>query len=125
MSPERHRQRSHAELAALATLLIGAVLVLDWTGWTWRLDNLVYDQLLNLATAPASDDIVIVAIDEESLSALGRWPWPRRLHAEAIEALEEAGAKGVGLNIILAEPDFRDPEGDAMLAAKIASSTLR
>ncbi len=121
MSPERHRQRSLAELAVLATLLIGAVLVLDWTGWTWRLDNLVYDQLLNLAPAPASDDIVIVAIDEESLSALGRWPWPRRLHAEGIEALEEAGAKGVGLNIILAEPDFRDPEGDAMLAAKIAS----
>lgn len=44
---------------------------------------------LFLARAPRSD-IVIVAIDDESLQAVGRWPWPRRVHAELINILKPA-----------------------------------
>ena len=41
----------------------------------------------------ASGDIVLVAIDDQSLREVGRWPWPRRRHAEIINKLNEAGAK--------------------------------
>jgi EAL domain-containing protein (putative c-di-GMP-specific phosphodiesterase class I)/CHASE2 domain-containing sensor protein len=43
----------------------------------------------------ASGDIVLVAIDNESLKKVGRWPWPRHYHAELIDRLSEAGAKHI------------------------------
>ncbi|MBA3676831.1 MAG: EAL domain-containing protein [Sphingosinicella sp.] len=50
----------------------------------------------------ASGEIVIAAIDQRALEALPRWPWPRRYHAQIIDALREAGAKKIFVDIILA-----------------------
>lgn len=52
----------------------------------------------------ASDDVVVVAIDDRSLKELERWPWPRQRLAGLVEVLEQAGARAVGLDIILPEP---------------------
>ncbi|HEX2803453.1 MAG TPA: EAL domain-containing protein [Sphingomicrobium sp.] len=40
----------------------------------------------------ASGDIVIVKIDNESLRKAGRWPWPRRVHADLVDKLTQAGS---------------------------------
>jgi EAL domain-containing protein (putative c-di-GMP-specific phosphodiesterase class I)/CHASE2 domain-containing sensor protein len=40
----------------------------------------------------ASGQIVLVKIDDESLRQVGRWPWPRRYHAQLTDALSNAGA---------------------------------
>ena len=40
----------------------------------------------------ASGDIVFVKIDNQSLRKVGRWPWPRRYHAQLTDRLAEAGA---------------------------------
>lgn len=53
--------------------------------------------------------IAIVAIDGESLSDYGRWPWHRDLTAKLIDKAFEAGAKVVGLDIVFSEPDKRVP----------------
>lgn len=50
-------------------------------------------------------EIVIVAIDEKSLSELGRWPWSRSTLAKLVDTLKEYGAKAVGFDIVFAEPD--------------------
>src|SRR5690606_14721612 len=65
---------------------------------------------------PAPDDILIVAIDEPSLAALGRWPWRRTVHAALLNRLGQAGVRGVGLDVILSEPDTEHPQDDALLA---------
>ncbi|MDB5847965.1 MAG: hypothetical protein JWP29_1717 [Rhodoferax sp.] len=79
-----------------------------------RLDLLAYD--LMLPTRPASAEApVVVAIDDASLAALGRWPWPRGVHAALIDRLGEAGAAGIGLAVLFAEPDTQQPAGDAAL----------
>jgi diguanylate cyclase (GGDEF)-like protein len=76
--------------------------------------------LINQTLAPdASEQIVIVAIDEKSLAQLGRWPWPRELVAEAISKLGHARA--VGLNLLLAEHS-EHPESDQALARAIAQN---
>lgn len=63
-----------ALLVALATLLtVGAV---RWSVVS-RLDSALYDTLVSLHGHAPRDDIVIVAIDDQSLDAVGRWPWPR------------------------------------------------
>lgn len=49
--------------------------------------------------------ITIVAVDEKSLAAVGRWPWSRMVQARLLEALGKAGAKGVALDIILSEEE--------------------
>lgn len=83
------------------------------------LDYRVQD-LINQALAPAaSEQVVIVAIDEKSLAQLGRWPWPRELLAEAVSKLGHARA--VGLNLLLAEHS-EHPESDQALARAIAQN---
>ena len=47
----------------------------------------------------ASGDIVLVKIDNQSLRKVGRWPWPRRYHADLTDRLSEAGAKRIFFDI--------------------------
>ena len=54
-------------------------------------------------TAP--QNIAIVAIDEESITKVGRWPWPRSRITALVDQLAAKGAKVIGLNLILSEPE--------------------
>ncbi|MEW5939896.1 MAG: adenylate/guanylate cyclase domain-containing protein [Chloroflexota bacterium] len=66
-----------------------------------------------------SDEIVIVAIDDESFSWTGyQWPWPHAYLAEIVDALNRAEARVVGLDVTLFEADA-DPAGDEALARSI------
>lgn len=50
-------------------------------------------------------ETVIVAVDEKSLSELGRWPWPRTVMARLLDRLKAHGAKVIGFDVIFSEPD--------------------
>nr|WP_257644278.1 CHASE2 domain-containing protein [Luteimonas salinisoli] len=89
---------------------------------TWRIDTWIYDALLAGTQQDVDERIVVVAIDERSLAALGRWPWPRDTHARLLDRLHEAGARGVALNVVFAEPARDGGDGDARLAAALARS---
>lgn len=47
----------------------------------------------------ASGQIVLVKIDSQALRKVGRWPWPRRYHAELARRLTGAGAKRILFDI--------------------------
>lgn len=116
--------RNNRLKARLLTALGGAAVVtlLVLSGLTWRVDAWLYDALMR-HTAPAADDrILVVAVDEKSLAEIGRWPWSRRIHAQLIDRLTAAGARGVALDILLSEPALYDPEGDALLAQALNRS---
>lgn len=51
----------------------------------------------------ATDRVVIIAVDDDSLEAIGRWPWSRNVLAELLQRLAKAGPKAVGLLIHLTE----------------------
>ncbi len=53
----------------------------------------------------ASDKIVIVAIDDQSITNIGRWPWPRSVIAGLIDQISQFGPKVIGLNILFTDPD--------------------
>ncbi len=55
-----------------------------------------------------SDRIVHVDIDDSSLDTIGRWPWPRKLIAESIAALDHFGAKVIAVDMLL--PEAQKPE---------------
>ena len=88
----------------------------------WRWDNLLYDAQLSFWSRTVSDDIIIIAIDDESLNELGRWPWPRSTHADLINKLELESPKAIALDIIFNEPDSNNPVSDVLLARAIRSS---
>jgi EAL domain-containing protein (putative c-di-GMP-specific phosphodiesterase class I)/CHASE2 domain-containing sensor protein len=47
---------------------------------------------------------VLVKIDDNSLRTIGRWPWPRRREAQIVDALTDAGAKRIYVDILLDAP---------------------
>lgn len=72
------------------------------------LERSAYDLGVRLASSEAQQDIAVIAIDDTSIENLGRWPWPRHIHAEMIERLSNAGAEVVALTALLSEPQ-QDP----------------
>jgi len=56
--------------------------------------------------------ILIVAIDEKSISKIGRWPWPRKYHALLVNKLVSHGAKVIAFDIFFTEPDKQNPLSD-------------
>lgn len=60
-------------------------------------------------------DVAVVAIDARTFSErpADQWPYPRRLHARAIQILKEAGAKVIAYDIQFTEPS--NPEDDGLL----------
>lgn len=95
-----------------------AALVAAASGWQWlsRIDTSVYDHAMRQGWHEAPQDIVIVAIDDNSLKAIGPWPWRRSIHAQALKQIHAGGARSVLLNLLLTEPD---PAQDATLAAAL------
>ena len=72
-----------------------------------RLDDIIYDARLR-ATAPKTLDerIVIVDIDEKSLSEVGRWPWGRKHMAELVDELfDQQKIALLGFDVVFAEAD--------------------
>jgi CHASE2 domain-containing sensor protein len=59
-------------------------------------------------------EIVVVGIDERSISELGTWPLRRRLHARAVDRLSAAGARAIVYDVQFTEPSDR-PEDDLAL----------
>ena len=100
----------------LTVLLLGMALLLGWTDGRGRIESAAIDQLAAVNGRPAPDDILIVAIDEPSLAALGRWPWRRTVHAALLDRLAQAGVRAVGLDVILSEADAEHPRDDVLLA---------
>jgi adenylate cyclase len=76
-------------------------------------EDLTYDWRLRAIARPAAArrDIVMVMIDESSLRAFeplfGGWPWPRMLHAGAIDFLSHAGARVIAYDVLFLEHDRR------------------
>ena len=54
---------------------------------------------------PTSDSIVLLRIDDRSLTEIGRWPWSRATIAELIGRLQAAGARTIALDLLLTEPE--------------------
>lgn len=102
-------------VAAVTALLVGWLALSPVAD---RADNLVYDSLIRLQDGPADPSIVIIAIDDRSLGAIGRWPWPRTVHAALIDRLSQARPRAVAYDVLFTEPDAGD--GDGELAAALA-----
>lgn len=70
------------------------------------MEGRLYDVMLQSLPAGRVHPLpVIVAIDDSSLEGYGQWPWPRSRLAGLLQKIHDLGAAGIGLDLILAEPD--------------------
>ncbi|MBI5971030.1 MAG: adenylate/guanylate cyclase domain-containing protein [Deltaproteobacteria bacterium] len=68
--------------------------------------------------SPTPPEVVIAAVDEKSINAMGRWPWSREVTARLITALKPA--RVAALDIVFSEP--QNEEADAALSGAIRDS---
>jgi diguanylate cyclase (GGDEF)-like protein/PAS domain S-box-containing protein len=107
-----------AVFLVILSVLLNQLLVNDLQLFK-RWDNLFYDFESASIYRPIDDNIVIVAIDENSLQKLGRWPWSRSIHADLLDQLTAIQVAAVGMDILFMEPDLVHPKNDQRLAAAI------
>lgn len=86
-------------------LVISLVFILaSGTALLQSLERSVYDWGVRAAQAEPSDRVAVIAIDDESIANIGRWPWPRDRHAALIDKLADAGADAIGYTVLFLEP---------------------
>ncbi|MDI6757128.1 MAG: serine/threonine-protein kinase [Endomicrobiia bacterium] len=89
------------------TLIVSVFYLADFSALK-ILELKTYDWRAQLKTDDPPGEVVIVAIDNESISRIGRWPWPRSVAAELLEKLNAAGPRVIGLNVLFSEQE-RNP----------------
>jgi len=109
-------------LAGALPVFVAAALV-PYSGSTvGRLNDATYDLFLrSVAERPPGPGVVIVDVDERSLSTVGQWPWRRDVIGRLISNIRNAGAAAVALDVMFAEPDRSSSTG--AIAAETPSDT--
>ena len=109
-SDRRARGLSLLGIGTAAAALAGAFSLLPFVQ---TIELKTYDLRVAATARPAApaDGISLVLIDNDSLRRMeplvGRWPWPRLVHATVIDYLAAAGAKVIAYDILFAERDLR------------------
>jgi CHASE2 domain-containing sensor protein/class 3 adenylate cyclase len=129
LSLTRSKRRLLARTFLLGALVTTAVVAAEAVGWLQPMENFVYDRRARWCqrfVTPPSTEIVHLNIDDQSLDAIGRWPWPRATLATLIDALNDAGAKVIALDMLLAEPSLPrwEPQGDAPTTRPVATGSF-
>jgi adenylate cyclase len=120
------RPRLLVSLSGLVPTIVVAVLSIYRPPFLANLDSSAYDTLLRAAQVhPPDSRVVIVDVDERSLSAIGQWPWRRDVIGALIARLRDFGASTVALDIIFAESDRYEGTGAGASTDAALADTLR
>lgn len=100
-----------ALFAVVSLLHLAEAFDLKFLDWRFRLRG----------ERPASDSIALVGVDDATIAAYHAWPLPRDAYALLLTALEEGGARAIGLDLQFPADKNQDPRFDALLAYVTAS----
>jgi adenylate cyclase len=110
--------RARFILLLIALAAAAAAADLFWLRGTEAFSNRVADAFLRSQSQArtADQDIVIVAIDEASITGMaelaGSWPWPRSVHGELVAGLAAQKPRAIVFDVMFGEPDVFRPESD-------------
>jgi adenylate cyclase len=111
-------------MRALAAILLASLVAafVAFTGVGTRLELATIDaryEQRGTGDAPAIDEVVVLEVDDATDAAVEqRWPYPRDMHADALDALAAAGARAVVLDVQFLDPS--GTEGDDALVEALA-----
>jgi adenylate cyclase len=124
VAARRHLRRS-ALLLAVGVIATGLGIAAYFTGSLDATDRAAIDARFAVRGAqPAPRDVVIVAVDGQTLQDLGIVPpLPRSLHARMIDRLREVGAKAIAYDFSFGQPTTA-AEDNALIRAVIRTPRL-
>jgi adenylate cyclase len=104
-------------LIGVVAMAVALILNVQRPDFVTRVDESMRDSFVRLTAKTTPEErLVVVDIDDASLSELGAWPWSRAKIADMIEfLLGDYEAKGVALDMVFPEP--ADTLGDMRLVA--------
>jgi serine/threonine-protein kinase len=72
------------------------------------LERKAYDVGMQLSSRTPSEQVAVIAIDDQSIANIGRWQWSRDVHARMTDLLAGAQVKVIGNTVLFSEAQ-RDP----------------
>ncbi len=97
-----------ADWFAGVAIVLAAVALHMGTDFIGTMERRFYDFASTSTSRQPSDRIAVIAIDDQSIANIGRWPWPRDVHAKLIDLLSAAKAKTIVHTAFFFEPQV-DP----------------
>ncbi len=93
-------------LGLAVAIVLAVVAVPGGSQLVKSLERAAYDMGVRATDRTPSDRIAIIAIDEPSVQNLGRWPWPRDVHAKLTDVLAAGKPKVIANLVIFSEPEI-------------------
>jgi adenylate cyclase len=121
MAMPKKFQRSFLFSALLTVSVLTGSLLIAWSPVGNQLENLTVDWRFRSrakSDPPADPRILVISIDEDSLKEFGRWPWPRRIHAQLLHLLTKRAPKAIAFDFMFTEPSA-DPGEDSVFADQL------
>src|SRR5258708_7447980 len=87
----------------LGLVVVVLMLIAGGSDLLQSLERKAYDMGVQASSRSASDKIAIIAIDDTSISNIGRWPWSREVHAKMTDLLAGAKAKVIANTVFFSE----------------------
>ncbi len=85
-------------------VVVGVLILHQATDIIGTLERRFYDYSSTQSSRQPSDRIAVIAIDDQSIANIGRWPWPRDVHAQLIDMLAASKAKTIVHTTFFFEP---------------------
>jgi adenylate cyclase len=111
-------QKKVLSAVAVGLTVFALVAGLSTSRWFEVAELKALDHLVRRYADPtkADSNLVLLAIDESSLEAFGRWPWPRDRFGYVVRYLKQAGARAVVFDVMFFEADENAEEFDQSFA---------
>ena len=93
----------------VATLIANAADLLPGLEYTFDDQRADY---FDFESPEPSGDVVLIAIDDDSLRTIDLWPIPRKMLGELVRELDRAGADVIAFDMIFDDPDGKKIAGD-------------
>ena len=102
------------------TATITALILALFISWPFfdSIGNLFYDRIQTASKIKASDDVVVIAIDDKSLAVLGGWPLSRTYYSQLLKKLADGKSwpHAIAFDILFLD----DSAADTQLADQMA-----
>ena len=86
-----------------------------------RMEQLTLDQRFKVRGRQFTySKLILVEVAEDSIQAVGRWPWDREWHATIVKALKDFGVRTIAFDVLFSEP--ANPQTDTLFARMIENA---
>jgi CHASE2 domain-containing sensor protein/nitrogen-specific signal transduction histidine kinase len=107
----QRKQRLRREWLLTTAIALSLLALLTFADIARPLGNVLYDHLMRLQGFRATQNIVVIAIDDRSIQELGGWPVRRNRYSQLLTQLNDdcCRPKVIGFDLLFLDPTEDDP----------------